>query len=210
WGGLFAAGSKGSKKFAVILAFDVPVSKEARELAEEYGVKIFTADIIYHLFDASSRVRGEADHAGNLDQARQAYIKNFKAAEQEAARFLAVFPCILKIMPTCIFNQKDPIVGTPICVPSKNNTMLGRITSLEFNHKAVDSARVGQSVAMKIEGSSTAETSRVYGRHFDYNDLLMSHISRESIDALKSHFMDDMTKDDWRLVVKLKKMFQIT
>ncbi|GFH31344.1 uncharacterized protein HaLaN_30369, partial [Haematococcus lacustris] len=59
-------------------------------------------------------------------------------------------------------------------------------------------------------GSSTAETSRVYGRHFDYNDLLMSHISRESIDALKSHFMDDMTKDDWRLVVKLKKMFQIT
>ncbi|KAJ9511273.1 hypothetical protein QJQ45_017131, partial [Haematococcus lacustris] len=199
------AGSKGSKKFAVILAFDVPVSKEARELAEEYGVKIFTADIIYHLFDQFT-----------------AYIKNFKAAEQEAARFLAVFPCILKIMPTCIFNQKDPIVlgvevvegiakvGTPICVPSKNNTMLGRITSLEFNHKAVDSARVGQSVAMKIEGSSTAETSRVYGRHFDYNDLLMSHISRESIDALKSHFMDDMTKDDWRLVVKLKKMFQIT
>ena len=42
---------KGAKKFAVILAFDVPVSKEARELAQEYNVKIFTADIIYHLFD---------------------------------------------------------------------------------------------------------------------------------------------------------------
>ena len=40
-----------AKKFAVILAFDVPVNKEARELAEEYGVKIFTADVIYHLFD---------------------------------------------------------------------------------------------------------------------------------------------------------------
>lgn len=41
----------GAKKYAVILAFDVPVAKEARELAEEYGVKVFTADIIYHLFD---------------------------------------------------------------------------------------------------------------------------------------------------------------
>lgn len=42
---------KGRKKYACVLAFDVPVSKEARELAEDAGVKVFTADIIYHLFD---------------------------------------------------------------------------------------------------------------------------------------------------------------
>jgi translation initiation factor IF-2 len=42
---------KKMKKYAVILAFDVPVSREATELAEEMGVKIMTADIIYHLFD---------------------------------------------------------------------------------------------------------------------------------------------------------------
>lgn len=42
---------KKRKKFAVILAFDVPVTREARELADDVGVKIFTADIIYHLFD---------------------------------------------------------------------------------------------------------------------------------------------------------------
>lgn len=33
-----------------------------------------------------------------------------KEAEQEAAKLDAVFPCILKIMPTCVFNKKDPIV----------------------------------------------------------------------------------------------------
>jgi translation initiation factor IF-2 len=43
--------TQGSKKYAVILAFDVPVSKEAREMAAEYNVRVFTADIIYHLFD---------------------------------------------------------------------------------------------------------------------------------------------------------------
>ena len=37
-------------------------------------------------------------------------MNEIRAAEQEAARFDAVFPCVLKIMPTCIFNKKDPIV----------------------------------------------------------------------------------------------------
>ena len=42
---------KGRAKYAVILAFDVAVTREARDLAEDTGVRIFTADIIYHLFD---------------------------------------------------------------------------------------------------------------------------------------------------------------
>ena len=33
-----------------------------------------------------------------------------KENEQEAAKSDAVFPCILKILPTCVFNTKDPIV----------------------------------------------------------------------------------------------------
>lgn len=37
-------------------------------------------------------------------------MKQMRVAEQEAARFAAVFPCVLKIIPTCIFNKKDPIV----------------------------------------------------------------------------------------------------
>ncbi|CAN1836381.1 Eukaryotic translation initiation factor 5B [Linum perenne] len=39
------------KEFAVILAYDVKVTPEARELADELGVKIFNNDVIYNLFD---------------------------------------------------------------------------------------------------------------------------------------------------------------
>uniref|UniRef100_M1DPK2 Translation initiation factor if-2 n=1 Tax=Solanum tuberosum TaxID=4113 RepID=M1DPK2_SOLTU len=39
------------KEYATILAFDVKVTQEARELSDELGVKVFMADIIYHLFD---------------------------------------------------------------------------------------------------------------------------------------------------------------
>ena len=47
-----AGGERQHKEFATLLAFDVKVTQEAREYAEEEGIKIFTADIIYHLFDA--------------------------------------------------------------------------------------------------------------------------------------------------------------
>merc|ERR1711871_928739 len=40
------------KEYATILAFDVAADPEAVRLAEVSGVRIFTADIIYHLFDA--------------------------------------------------------------------------------------------------------------------------------------------------------------
>merc|ERR1719428_2463064 len=38
-------------EYAVILAFDVKISSEAKSLAETVGVQIMPADIIYHLFD---------------------------------------------------------------------------------------------------------------------------------------------------------------
>ena len=45
---------------------------------------------------------------------------------------------------------------------------LGRIASIELNHKGVDTARRGDSVALKLEAMSAAESSRSYGRHFDH------------------------------------------
>ena len=192
------------KKYGVILAFDVPVTKEAREMAEDLGVKIFTADIIYHLFDQFT-----------------AYLKRMKEEEQEAARLEAIFPCVLRIIPSCVFNKKDPIVlgvevvdgiakvGTPLCVPTQGGIDLGRIASMEKDHKAVDTAKKGDSIAMKIDATKPEEAARLYGRHFDYRDDLVSRISRKSIDVLKNMFRDELGRDDWRLVVKLKKTFNI-
>eukprot|EP01026_Neomeris_dumetosa_P062982 TRINITY_DN5971_c0_g1_i6.p1 TRINITY_DN5971_c0_g1~~TRINITY_DN5971_c0_g1_i6.p1 ORF type:complete len:171 (-),score=22.58 TRINITY_DN5971_c0_g1_i6:252-764(-) len=168
------------------------------------GIKIFTADIIYHLFDQFT-----------------AYMKEVKIQEQEAARNEAVFPCILSILPECVFARKDPIVvgveivegiakvGTPIVVPSQNSISLGRIASIEKDHVSCDVVRKGSSVAMKIEPTNATEASRLYGRHFDYRDQLVSNITRESINLLKEHFREELQKEDWQLVVKLKKVFQI-
>lgn len=38
-------------RFATVLAFDVKILPEAQQMADQNGIKIFTANIIYHLFD---------------------------------------------------------------------------------------------------------------------------------------------------------------
>ena len=57
---------------------------------------------------------------------------------------------------------------------------------------------------MKLEG-----TNALFGRHFNIQDELLSRISRDSINALKLHFRDQMTRPDWELVIKLKKVLRI-
>lgn len=47
----------GVDRYAVILAFDVKVERESQEMADSLGVRIFSAEIIYHLFDAFTKYR---------------------------------------------------------------------------------------------------------------------------------------------------------
>ncbi|KAL4194703.1 hypothetical protein AMTRI_Chr05g60790 [Amborella trichopoda] len=191
------------KEYATILAFDVKVTPEAQELAEETGVTIFTADIIYHLFDQF-----------------KAYIDNLKEDKKKESADEAIFPCVLKIMPNCVFNKKDPIivgveilegiakVGTPICIPSRDFVGIGKIASLEANHKELQIAKKGEKVAVKIVGNPE-ESQKMFGRHFDMEDEFVSHISRRSIDILKENYREDLSLDEWKLVVKLKTLFKI-
>ncbi|CAF3572941.1 unnamed protein product [Rotaria sordida] len=190
-------------QFATILAFDVKIEKDAQEYANTIGVKIFRHDEIYRLCDMFI-----------------SYQEQIKKTNQEKYQHLAIFPCKLKILPQYVFNTRDPIVcgvlvedgfiklGTPICVPSKDCMDLGRVVSIEMNHKSLDVARKGSEVCIKI-ASKTSETPKTYGRHFDKDDILMSKISRESIDVLKAYFRDDMQKKDWELIIELKKIFNI-
>jgi len=39
------------KEFATVLAFDVKIMPDAQTFADENSITIFTANIIYHLFD---------------------------------------------------------------------------------------------------------------------------------------------------------------
>jgi translation initiation factor 5B len=77
--------------YAVMLCFDVKVDKEGQQYADEQGIKIFTADIIYHLFDAFTK-----------------HMAQLLEKKKEDSKMLAVFPCVLS--PVAVFNKTNPIV----------------------------------------------------------------------------------------------------
>ena len=191
------------EEFATILAFDVKIEKEAAEMAENVGVRIFSADIIYHLFDAWT-----------------AYLEQLAERRREETKAEAVFPCRFKVLPDSIFHAQDPIilgvsitkgqlrVGTPLVVPSRDMLLIGMVQSIELGRNEVQKAKAGEEVAIKLK--TMPGMGNVVGhRHFFEGDEVVSRISRGSIDVLKAHYMKEMSKDDWKVVIKLKELLKI-
>ena len=200
-----------ARELACILCFDVSVDKEAERLAEELGVKLFTADIIYHLFDRFMAYRAEIMENKKRDAAGT-----------------AVWPCRLRTI--AAFAKRDPIIlgcdiidgslriGTPLCVVKvdsatrkKEVISIGRVTSLEINHKSRDvvlKKDVGAGVAVRIEPNLN-DAPKMFGRHLDESDEIYSQISRASIDALKDHFWEGVTIEEKRLIKHLKGLLDI-
>ncbi|KAI5861898.1 hypothetical protein GGS23DRAFT_605863 [Durotheca rogersii] len=192
---------------AVMLCFDVKIDKEAQAYADDQGIKIFTADIIYHLFDAFTK-----------------HMEEQLEKKREESKLLAVFPCVLN--PVAVFNKTSPIVvgvdvvdgslkiNTPIAAVKQNPTTgakeiisLGRVTSIERDHKQIPVCKKGQpSVAVKIEMGGHQPT---YGRQLEEKDMLYSLISRASIDTLKEFYRKDVSTEEWQLIIKLKPLFDI-
>ncbi|KAK0750996.1 hypothetical protein B0T18DRAFT_401508 [Schizothecium vesticola] len=196
-----------AKDYAAMLCFDVKIDKEAQAYADENGIKIFTADIIYHLFDQFNK-----------------HMEELTEKKKEESKLLAVFPCVLSTV--AVFNKTGPIVigvdvidgqlrlNTPIAAVKTNTVTgakevvsLGRVTSIERDHKQVPVCKKGQpSVAVKIEMGGHQPT---YGRHLEESDQLYSLISRASINCLKEFYRKDVSNDEWQLIVKLKPMFDV-
>jgi translation initiation factor 5B len=83
---------------------------------------------------------------------------------------------------------------------------LGVVENIEHNYKKIPEARKKNgSVAISLTG----ESNIMAGRHFDQKDMLVSIISRKSIDLLAEHFGSEVTQEECQLIVDLKKYFNI-
>jgi len=186
-------------EYAVLLAFDVKITQDAKDEAEKCGVTVFSADIIYHLFDRFKEYQAKITE------------KKRKDAENDV-----VWPCVLKILPDNIFHKKDPItvgvevldgtlkLNTPIVIPSKESLFIGRVVGIQHNKAAVKEAEKSKQVAVSID---TTGKNVMYGKSFDHNDLLYSKISRHSIDVLKDIYPE--IKNDKNLLVLIHNLFCI-
>ncbi len=189
------------KEFSTILAFNVNIEDEALQLANKNGITIFSAEIIYHLFDFYTKYRQDV-----INERKTLY------------RPQAIFPCTLKILEKHIYNKKNPLifgvtvldgnlhVGTPI-IALDTKTYIGKVTSIQLNNNEVNIANKGTDVCIKVDNDQNPNI--MYGRHFDHKNPLCSAITRASIDIIKNYFKDEATNEDAKLIVKLKSLLSI-
>ena len=190
----------GCEEWAIVLAFDVKVSREAREHAESVGVKIFTADIIYHLQEAFINHR-----------------EKIKQQKREEHKDEVVMPCKLKIV--SVIAKRAPIIvgvrveagelrrGTPV-VALEKKLFIGRVSSIRsVKDEDLESASANEEVSVRIDACA-GEAPRMVGRHFDESGLLVSRISRDSIELMKRWWRDELRKHR-KLVVELKQHLDI-
>jgi len=87
-------------------------------------------------------------------------------------------------------------------------SVLKWLTHVALVQGVVKKSMVGAGAAIKIERASY-QHAKQYGRHFDENDEVISHISRTSIDVLKGTFREQVDPSDWMLIKALKPKLNI-
>ena len=289
-------------QFATILAFDVPLTDEGAKYAKDLNVKVFTAEIIYHLFDKftayMAEVRKEqqdkafltavrcrsskpmqpqmgcAHLGGRPTLSRLARAAPLMHSASRAGRVGAGLPVRVRdleprarLVPRrrrrphlggheyqggqpaprhaslrraarhegpgdrpagiprqyaaahrretvhlgCVLLGAGSVAARAVMVPPSFFSLrasarlargaVGRVIGIEINRKPADIVKQGQSASVKID----AVTSIVFGRQFDHTNQLYSRVTRPSIDALKEFFREECDRNDWDLLVRLKK-----
>jgi len=185
-------------EYMCVLVFDVKISEDAELYAKENKIKIFQDNTIFRLYEQYKK-----------------YLIQIFEEKKLRAKNNAVFPCVLKIIESDIYNKKNPLIMgveimegnlhllTPLIIlPSK--TYIGKVIGIQINKKDIQIGVKGQRVCIKIDNQENPNIS--YGRHFTHTDILYSNISKKSIDILKEYFKKDVSKDDIKLMIELKKL----
>ena len=107
-----------------------------------------------------------------------------------------ILSCVIQIIPENVLRKNNPIIsgvkvldgflkiGTQIIVPDKKipewknpekekTLSLGKVVSIEYNHKSIDLATQGMEVFIKIQGKDE-ETVVQFGRDFNHTNILYS------------------------------------
>ena len=179
------AAAANDPRHQAILAFNVDVLDDARELAEQEDVTLFEHDVIYRL------VEGYEEHVAAIDEAQQEQILD---KITRPARF--------EILPDHTFRQSDPaVVGVEVRggLLQRNSRVVrfeksepdrvGLLKSIQDEGEDVDEARTGERVAVSIDGPTV-------GRQVVEGDELWVEIPEKHAKILEQELLEELSADE--------------
>lgn len=170
----------GDKKNAVILGFNVTMSKDAETELANHELKVMTSQIVYQLIE---------DYTEWIDDSKK------QTDTDKRAEFS--FPAKFRILPNCIFRASKPaIVGVRVLAgrirPGENligpdGRDCGRIKSIHTGEDTLKEAKQGDEVAVGIEGVTA-------GRQINEDDVIYVDLIGSSIKPLRELDLNDDEK----------------
>jgi translation initiation factor 5B len=179
------AAAANNPRHQAILAFNVDVLDDARELAEQEDVTLFEHDVIYRL------VEGYEEHVAAINEAQQ---------EQILAKITR--PARFEILPDHTFRQSDPaVVGIEVrggllqrnsrvvCFEGSEPERVGLLKSIQDEGEDIDEARTGGRVAVSIDGPTV-------GRQIREGDDLWVEIPEKHAKILEQELAAELSADE--------------
>ncbi len=168
--------------YGAVLAFDVKVLPDAADEARDRGVRVFEANIIYHLIENyTSWMRSE-------QEARMT---------KEFDKF--VMPGKLRVLPGYVFRKAHPaIFGVEVVAGmikpkyqliGRDGEDLGEVMQIQDKGKAVSEAKTGAQVAVSLE-------KPIFGRHINENDTLYVKVPEAHARAMLTRFQTRLSAEE--------------
>ncbi len=157
----------------VILGFNVKMLPQVSDLADEYGIKVITNNVIYKIVE---------DH--------EEWYRDKKREMEEERRSEYAHPAKFLVMLDHTFRVSKPaVVGVRILagrirpnqsVMREDGKVIGKIQSMQLDKKTIKEGKMGDEVAMAISGP-------MVGRHFNEEEILYVDIPEGKVqDLLRS------------------------
>ncbi len=167
----------------VILAFNVPIDKNAEIEAKNRGVKIFASPVIYKILEDFEK-----------------WIEEEKEKERKEKLAKLNRPAKIKILPGFVFRQSKPaIVGIEVLEGLlkkgvklfKDTREIGYVKDIQVEGESKGSVEKGERAAVSIEGG-------VIGRNIKEGDILITEFRKEDLNLLKE-FSDEISEEEIKL-----------
>ncbi len=175
----------------IILGFNVKLLPDAKEALAESDIKIIQSDIVYRIIDEYEE-----------------WLAAKKKEMEEGSRKEMVYPGKAVILPDCIFRVSKPaVVGVRILAGRlrtgqrlirDDGKEIGRIKSIQRDKETIREARMGDEVAISIEGATC-------GRQIDVDSVLYVDIPGAHCKELSAMDLSFDDKDVLEQVCKIKR-----
>ncbi|MEM5882806.1 MAG: translation initiation factor IF-2 [Candidatus Aenigmatarchaeota archaeon] len=176
----------------VVLAFNVKILEEARNLAKDLKIEIFQNNIIYRLVE---------DYKQWAEKKKELKIK------EKMERL--VWPGKIKILPGYVFRVSKPAIfgievlsgriRPKVLLINKEGKEIGEIKEIQREMQTISEAKVGDRVAISMEEPTV-------GRQIHEGEVLYVKVPETDLKEILKEFKSELTESELKIIEEMKEI----